>query len=84
MTIQDFHTTLRKEVGAWISTLGGRRFLLTVGAGVVSSVLVYQGSITPEIYRDVVIATVAAYIAGNTYQKKGQNAIPTRPASELD
>lgn len=61
--------TLPDLVRVWVAALGGRRFLLTVGAGAVASVLVYTGSITPEIYRDVVIATVAAYIVGNTYQK---------------
>lgn len=53
----------------WISAVGGRRFLLTLGAGAVASVLVYYGKISPEVYRDIVIATVAAYIVGNTYQK---------------
>lgn len=52
-----------------IEVLGGRRFLLSLGAGVVSSILVWYGKISPEIYRDVVLGTVGIYIAGNTFQK---------------
>lgn len=56
-------------LGQWLVGLGGRRFFLALGAGVVSSVLVWYGKITPEIYRDVVLGTVGMYIAGNTFQK---------------
>lgn len=57
------------KLGEWMVGLGGRRFFLSLGAGVVTSVLVWYGKITPEIYRDVILGTVGIYIAGNTFQK---------------
>jgi hypothetical protein len=48
-----------------------RKFLLSVGIGIVSSYLVYTGKIPPDIYRDIIATTVAVYIAGNVWQKKG-------------
>jgi len=29
----------------------------------------YFGKLTPEVFRDIIIATVAVYIGGNTFQK---------------
>lgn len=52
---------------------GGRRYLLTVGCGWVNTALLMGGYIDQSIFRDLIIATVAAYIAGNTIQKvKGE------------
>lgn len=51
-------------------TLGGRRYVMTMGCGVACTVLVWFGKIDGAIFRDVIIATVAAYIVGNVYQKK--------------
>lgn len=56
---------LRRTVAA----LGGRRFLLALGAGGITSALVWYGKIDGVIYRDVILGTVGIYIAGNTYQK---------------
>lgn len=53
----------------WREALGGRRFLLTVGAGVVNTALVWFGKISPEIFRDLILGTVAVYIAGATVHK---------------
>lgn len=59
--------------------LGGRRFVMTVGCGIACTVLVWHAKISDSIFRDIIIATVAVYIAGNTYQKvKGS----TGPAEE--
>lgn len=52
-----------------ITTLGGRRFFLTLGCGVVTTGLVWFGKISGEVYATVICATVAAYITGNTAQK---------------
>lgn len=49
---------------------GGRRFILALGSGIVTSVLVWFTKITPEVYQWTIIGTVAAYITGNTVQKK--------------
>ena len=60
-----------KSVSDVMRDLGGRRFLLTVGCGVVTSALCWFGKISGEVYAAVIIATVAAYITGNTSQKLG-------------
>lgn len=52
-----------------LETFGGRRFLMTMGCGVACTVLVWHAKITDAIFRDIIIATVAAYIAGNVVQK---------------
>lgn len=54
-----------------LQSIGGRRFLLSSGAGVVTSFLQFMGKLDPSggTYAMVVIATVGAYIAGNTTQK---------------
>lgn len=49
---------------------GGRRFLMTMGCGIATTVLCWFAKISGEVYATVIIATVAAYITGNVYQKK--------------
>lgn len=57
-----------------IANLGGRRFLLCVGSAAICTYLIINGHISESIYRDLIVATVAVYIAGNTAQKlKGDN-----------
>jgi hypothetical protein len=53
----------------WLDELGGRRFLMSMGAGISSTVLVWFGKISDQVFATVVIACVAAYITGNTAQK---------------
>jgi hypothetical protein len=52
-----------------IDTLGGRRFILTLGCGMACTVLVWHAKISDQIFRDIIISTVAAYIAGNVTEK---------------
>lgn len=54
---------------AFLETVGGRRFLLTVLSGAGTFLLVWLGKISGEVYATVTIGTVAAYITGNTAQK---------------
>jgi len=49
---------------------GGRRFLLSVACLMVDSIMLLFGHVSDSIWRDVLIATVAVYIAGNVAQKK--------------
>lgn len=51
---------------------GGRRFALTIGCGIACTVLVWFEKITGEVFATVIIPTVGAYIAGNTWQKVKQ------------
>ena len=52
-----------------LNTLGGRRFLLTAISGAGTWLLTFLGKIDGNVYSVVTIATVAAYITGNTFQK---------------
>lgn len=52
-----------------LTGLGGRRFVLTLGCGVATFILCWNGKISGEVYATVTIATVAAYITGNVTQK---------------
>ena len=63
----------------FITSAGGRRFMMTMGCGVACTVLVWYAKIIDSIFRDIIIATVAVYIAGNTYQKiKGSKDVPAQ------
>lgn len=52
-----------------LSTFGGRRFLMTMGCGMACTVLVWFAKIDGPVFRDIIMGTVAFYIAGNTVQK---------------
>lgn len=61
-------------VREWTDACGGRRFLMTVGCGMVNTALLMLGYMDASIYRDLTIATVAVYIGGNTYEKVKESA----------
>ncbi len=54
-----------------INSLGGRKFIMTMGCGIITTALVWFGKIDGAIYATVIIATVGAFIAGNAYTTKG-------------
>lgn len=55
-----------------LNSMGGRRFLLTLVSGAGTWVLCALGLIDGGVYAAVTIATVAAYITGNTIQKHSE------------
>jgi hypothetical protein len=59
------------RIAELIENSGGRRFLITLGAGVATTLLQWFGRLDQagSTYAMVTIATVAAYITGNTTQK---------------
>lgn len=56
--------------------IGGRRFIMCIGAGLITSLLTYYGKIDSSTYGDVVIWVTGLYITGNTLQKTGTPRIP--------
>lgn len=69
-----------QHVEALREALGGRRFLLTVGAGIVNTLLLAHGLLPAAVYETLTMMTVGFYIAGNGAQRfferkfGGQNA----------
>lgn len=51
-------------------TVGGRTFLLTVGCGLASSVLLWFGKLDSGSFAAVIGSTVSVYIGANAYQGK--------------
>lgn len=52
--------------------LGGRKFVLAVGCGAVTSLLTYLGKIDGGTYSVVILGTVGAFIVGNVTQSVKQ------------
>jgi hypothetical protein len=50
-------------------SVGGRRFMLAVATLASINVLLWWQRMTDVVYRDIIIAVVAVYVAGNTLQK---------------
>ena len=55
----------------WMTTAGGRKFLLVVWLTLSNEILVWAGKISGEVYATIIIGCVAAYIAGNVIKAKG-------------
>ncbi len=53
----------------WLN-LASRKFLLALLSLLSSDILVWHKKITAEVYGMIIVATVAAYITGNFFQKK--------------
>lgn len=53
------------------NTVGGRRFFLAFGAGVMTTILQWFGKLDPSgnTYSWVIIGTVGAYISGATFEQ---------------
>lgn len=48
---------------------GGRRFLMCMGAGITFTALLVASHIDQHVYQFLIVATIGAYITGNTAQK---------------
>ena len=61
---------------------GGRRFLLTLGTGVVTSVLQWFGKLDQagSTYALTIAGTVAAYITGNVAESRNNSQAETTKA----
>lgn len=55
-----------------LQSYGGRRFLLTLGAGIATTLLQLLGKLDPagNTYMLTIVATVGAYITGNVAENK--------------
>ena len=49
--------------------VGGRTFLLTLGCGIVASLLLWFGKLDGGSYTTLILGTVGAYIGANAYQR---------------
>lgn len=58
-----------------LCSIGGRKFVATIGCGFACTVLVWFGKITPDVFQWTVISTVGAFIAGNVMQKRAPGSI---------
>lgn len=56
----------------WIDRIGGRKYTMTLGCGLATTVLQFTGKLdaSGSTYAMVIIATVGVYIGGNVVQKK--------------
>lgn len=53
-----------------IGKMGGRKFLLCVGCGAVTSLLLWFGKLESGSYTAIILGTVGAFIAGNVAAQK--------------
>lgn len=57
-----------------LNSIGGRKFIITLTGMLMTGFLVYTGHIADTIFSAVMMALIAAYIAGNVIQKKNEAA----------
>ena len=53
----------------FFDNLGGRKFVATMTIFILTSMLIWFGKITDEVFQNVFISTIVTYIGGNVYQK---------------
>lgn len=53
----------------WLQLAGGRRFVMTMGAGIVNTALFAVGIMTEGGYITLTLATVGAYLTANGVQR---------------
>lgn len=65
-----------QKIADYRVALGGTRFLITVGAGIMDTLLLVFGKIDPSTYMNLTMATVAVFIAGHTTDRFGRQGPP--------
>jgi hypothetical protein len=58
------------DVREWVAALGGRRFLMCMGAHIINTLLLVFERLSEGGYITAFMGTVAVYVAANTYQKQ--------------
>lgn len=61
------------ELTEWREAYGGRRFLLTLGAGIVDTLLLWFGKLDATSYVTLTMGTVGVYIGAAVYEKVKNN-----------
>ena len=61
--------------------VGGRKFALTVGCALMTSLLLWFGKLAGGEYVTVILGTVVGYIAGGTYENVKGPKPPTKEAT---
>lgn len=63
---------------------GGRRFLMCMGCAIACTALLMLGFISDITFRDIIMGTVAVYVAGGTAQKFSTTGIKNDRDSDED
>lgn len=56
------------KMGQFITDIGGKRFVMTMGAGIVNTLLLIFKHITPTDYVTLTLGIVGVFVAANTTQ----------------
>lgn len=68
-----------RRTGEWLYALGGRRFFMTMGAGIVNTILFAWGVLSENGYITLSGMTIGAYVAANTFESwKGDAPQPKK------
>lgn len=65
----------------WIEAAGGRRFLLTLGCGLVNSGLLVAGYLSESGYVQLILGTVAVFITGASL-RRDRKSLPEKSGDE--
>lgn len=57
-----------------IDNLGGRKFVLTILAGIAELILVLTGRIDPAVFLAFLSISIATYTVGNVAEKMGKSS----------
>jgi hypothetical protein len=58
-----------EKLAAYREAIGGRRFIMTIGAGIFDTALVVGHFISEQTYLTLTLATVAVFIGAKTYEQ---------------